>query len=961
MNKVEQWKAEKHGFDVWPDVQAHAQAATPMAEIAEADLERMKWYGIFYRKRVEDGRYMVRIRIPGCELTSKQARGVAAIGRIGYSIIDVTTRGNLQVQGLHVSDLTEVISLLEEVGLTSKQTGHDNVRNVMTHPWAGLDPAELIDVRPLCRRLTDVFLDDRLLANLPRKFNVAVDGRPVPALHCWTQDTSFVAGRRSDGTVAFHWLLGGTQGQNPHLASKLPVWVTEAQACDVLCSALHVFREDGSRERRDKARLRYLIEQIGEEEFLARVETRLGYRLERTDAELPGIEEHEDFIGWFRQKQEGLWALGVSIPLGRLTHEQMDGLAALAEKLGDDTLRTAYDQGLVIPNIASAGRAMAIRALNRAGLEHEADSITRNIIACTGRQFCNIAVSETKGHAFALMDTLRAKGVKLGGIKINMSGCPSSCAQTYTGDIGLKGVRVRRRAASRDAFDVYLGGGVGRQVELGRLYRKGVDLDQLPELIRELVRTFDESHSTGQSFSQFWRERLAEGHEPSALAAEEFCPPIWQCEACNHKHTGEDPPIFCPKCAALRRNFVRLGDDEAAPETDQTDPSTNGLPTLTERADGYREVATMASLQRDGRRAIQVDGRELALFLVGSEVRCTDGLCPHEGGPMAQGDVVDGVVTCPWHGWAFHCETGRAADGNGCSLRTYPVKIEEGRVLVAAGSRSNGTSGAPALGDDEYAVALRVVEVIHETPDVKTIKLDNSSRQVPVHQSGQHTKVCVPAPSGPTWRSFTISSPPTRPDVLELTVKRNPTGIVSNFIHALSAGAELKIKGPHGKFVFDPERHKEPLVLAVAGSGVTPAMSILRTILDLQLELPVTLLYGSRTRQDVIFADELDALRLRLATFRLVLTLSLPDARWNGSAGRVSPALLQRHVPEPASARYFLCGPGNFTDTLCRWLREHGVAADRIHSEQFGKPRQISSPESINAWPAGVEPAPVAG
>src|SRR6516165_9561390 len=132
MNKVEAWKAEKHGFDVWPDVEAHARAATPMSEIADPDLERMKWYGIFYRKRVEDGRYMIRIRIPGCELTAEQARAVAAIGRLGYSIINVTTRGNLEVQGLHIANLTEVLDGWEAVGLASKRTGHDNVRNVMT-------------------------------------------------------------------------------------------------------------------------------------------------------------------------------------------------------------------------------------------------------------------------------------------------------------------------------------------------------------------------------------------------------------------------------------------------------------------------------------------------------------------------------------------------------------------------------------------------------------------------------------------------------------------------------------------------------------------------------------------------------------------------------------------------------------------------------------------------------------
>lgn len=923
MNKVEAWKAEKHGFEVWPDIESHARAQTPMSEIPDPDLERMKWYGIFYRKRVEDGRYMVRIRVPGCELAAAQARTVAAIARDGYSIIDVTTRGNLQVQGLHISDLPEMIGRLDSCGLTSKQTGHDNVRNVMTHPWAGLDPAELADVRDLCRRLTDVFLDDRVLSNLPRKFNVAVDGRPVPALHCWTQDTSFVAARRDDDSVAFHWLLAGTQGQNPRLAWKVPVWVREDQACDVLLQSLHVFREHGSREKRDKARLRYLIERIGVEEFLRLVEQRLGYRLDPCEAAIPEIDEQEDFIGWFRQKQEGFWALGVSIPLGRLTHEQLDGLADLAERHGDGTMRTAYDQGIVVPNIAAKDRAGAVRVLNRVGLDHEADSIERNIIACTGRQFCNIAVSETKGHAFGLMDALRARGVRLAGIKINMSGCPSSCAQTYTGDIGLKGVRVRREAGTCDAFDVLVGGGVQGKVELGRLYRKGVDLVQLPEVIAGLVRTYDREHQPGMTFSAFWRERLGDSHQPSPLAPDEHRPDLWVCESCSHEHRGDDPPVFCPRCAGLRRNFVRLDAQAAAPEESEAAPPPAPR--------GYREVCTLDELRRDGRRSARIDGRELAVFLVGEDVRCLDGLCPHEGGPMAEGDVVNGVVTCPWHGWAFRCDTGRSDDGNGCELRTYPVKVEDGRVFIAW---TPATEAAPR---EEAGQTLRVLAVVEETPDTRTIRLDNSARIVETHRPGQHLKVGVPGAKGPTWRSFTISSPPTRPDVLELTVKRNPRGIVSPAIHALQPGAELIVQGPTGRFLFDPEAHKEPLVLAAAGSGITPAMSILRTIHDLQLDVPVTLLYGNRTREDIIFARELDALRLRLARFRLVLTLSRPDPEWTGSVGRVTPALLARHIPEPVVGRYFLCGPGDFVETLSGWLGENGVPADRIHSERFGK------------------------
>ncbi len=226
--------------------------------------------------------------------------------------------------------------------------------------------------------------------------------------------------------------------------------------------------------------------------------------------------------------------------------------------------------------------------------------------------------------------------------------------------------------------------------------------------------------------------------------------------------------------------------------------------------------------------------------------------------------------------------------------------------------------------------------MVQETADTRTIRLDNSAGGLTVHRPGQHLQVRAAGPTGPIWRSFTISSPPTRPDVIEVTVKRNPAGIASPAIHALGLGDELIVRGPRGRFVFDPEAHKEPLVLAAAGSGITPAMSILRTIHDLQLEIPVTLLYGCRTIDEVIFGRELDAMRLRLARFRLVLTLSRPGADWSGSVGRVTPALLARHVPEPAAARHFLCGPGDFVETLSAWLRQNGVTAESIHSERFG-------------------------
>jgi ferredoxin-NADP reductase len=239
--------------------------------------------------------------------------------------------------------------------------------------------------------------------------------------------------------------------------------------------------------------------------------------------------------------------------------------------------------------------------------------------------------------------------------------------------------------------------------------------------------------------------------------------------------------------------------------------------------------------------------------------------------------------------------------------------------------------------NDDDAVELRVIGVVDETHDTRTIRLDNSEGRISPHRAGQHIKVRVDAPDGPAWRSFTLSSPPTRPGVLEITVKRKGNGDVSNAIHNLRPGDRLLLKGPSGRFVFDPETHREPLVLAVAGSGVTPALAILRTIHDLGLDTRVTLLYGCRTRDDVIFSRELEALRQAAPGVAVVISLTQPDSEWSGPTGRIGPELVARHVEDPASARFYVCGPGSLPEDLSTWLLEQGVPAERIHLELYGK------------------------
>ena len=449
VNPAEVWKSKQHSFDVWPDVLRHAEARTPMGEIDTPDLERMKWYGFFYRKRDAPGRYMNRIRITAGELTSDQAREIAAIAyEHGHGIVDVTTRANLQVQGLGIERLPEIAERLAAVGLTSKQTGHDNVRNVFAHPFSGLLADELIDTRRLCRDVTALFVDSREYSDLPRKFNICLNGTAEHSVHFWTQDLSFLA-CRVGREVLFQVLVAGTQGQNPHLAWHLPVLVHPEQVVAVTAALLDLFRAEGSREKRHQARLRYLVERIGIDAVKAWVDERVPLR-PWPDLPAPApAARADDLVGWFPQVQSGLWTMGLCVPLGRLSWRQLEALAVLAKRWGDGQLRTTHEQGIAVIDIPGGFRDAAATDAAAVGLSMHADTLARNTVACTGTQFCNIAVTETKGAMFRLMETLRQRALALHGIRIHMSGCPSSCAQHFTADIGLKGVRVRGLPSAR--------------------------------------------------------------------------------------------------------------------------------------------------------------------------------------------------------------------------------------------------------------------------------------------------------------------------------------------------------------------------------------------------------------------------------------------------------------------------------------------------------------------------------
>lgn len=690
-NPVEAWKAQKHGLDVWPDVLRYAEANTPMKAIDTPDLERMKWYGFFYRKRDAPGRYMNRIRITANEMTAEQAREIAYIAyEYGHGIVDVTTRANVQVQGLEIKDVPRVADRLAAVGLTSQQTGHDNIRNVFGHPLSGLMPDELIDTRQLCRDVTALFVGSREYSDLPRKFNICLNGTEHHSVHFWTQDISYLA-CRADDQVLFHVLIGGTQGPNPHLAWHLPVRVRPDQVVAVTRASLDLFRTHGSREKRNEARLRYLLQRIGIDGVLDYLRAQLPFELRPSISEPLPATQYDDLVGWFRQRDPGLWTMALCVPLGRLSWKQLEALAVLSKKWGDGQLRTTHEQGIAVINIPTGFRDAAATDAAAAGLSVQADTLARNTVACTGSQFCNIAVTETKGHMFQLIDKLRQRALALHGIRLHMSGCPSSCAGHFIADIGLKGVRVRRLLGTREGFDVFVGGGIAGQVHLGIPYKLGVDVEQLPVLIEEVTTEYYLQHRPGQTFSAYWRERLREA-KASTVDEDEYKSAVWICERCEYRHVGEDPPVFCPGCAGLRRLFARV-DPEAtgAPEADLSEP------TVPKRDDGFVFAVKADALAEGQGRTVEIAGREYALFRIDGKVYALDSACPHEGGPLGQGEVQHGVVTCPWHGWRFNACTGCSIEPVGNDVTRHETLVESGNIFIKLQTAPDTSTVAPQV------------------------------------------------------------------------------------------------------------------------------------------------------------------------------------------------------------------------------------------------------------------------
>lgn len=491
MNKIEQLKAEKDGLDIVKEIPDFAQRG--WEAISEADLERLKWSGLFFRKH-SPGFFMMRVRITNGIADVTQLRALADIAtEFGRGRLDITTRQQVQLRWLRIEDIPTILGRLTKVGLTGLQTGMDNIRNVVGCPVAGLTPTELFDASPVARQFTAMFVGDKAFTNLPRKFNVTITGCRENCTHTETQDLALVPATKAcaGGELrGFNVLVGGKLGSGGYrIASPLDVFVRPEEAAALCRAIVLVFRDHGPREARNRARLAFLLEQWGIDKFRSEVERTLGRSLPTAGTDMRS-DRSTDHVGVFRQRGQGRNYVGLSVPVGRLTSAQLFEICALAERYGQGEVRLTPGQNLIIPHVPDhmLGDMTAEPLLQE--LRYDPSAIMRGLVSCTGIEFCNLAVIETKQRA---LDIARALERKLGAVRpITMawSGCPAGCGNHLVADIGLLGTKTRVDGRAVEAVTIFVGGKTGKRARLAEKIMEDVPCDRLPAVLEDLVQYY---------------------------------------------------------------------------------------------------------------------------------------------------------------------------------------------------------------------------------------------------------------------------------------------------------------------------------------------------------------------------------------------------------------------------------------------------------------------------------------
>jgi sulfite reductase (ferredoxin) len=453
--------------------------------------------------------FMVRIRVPNGILTAAQTRVIATLAaRYGRGLADLTVRENVQLHWVELAALPEVFRALRAAGIPPLGACGDVVRNITGCPLAGVEGDELVDASPLVRAANAALAGREAFYNLPRKFKATITGCAVWCSYPEINDVGLTAVRAPDGTLGYSLRVGGGLSTEPHLARRLPVFVRPDEVVDVVRAVAEIFRDAAElRRNRAKARLKYLFLEHGwtTARFQEELERRLGRALAPPAPETAPDDVYRDHVGIHAQRQPGLAYAGFAVLSGRTSAAALAGIADLAERHGDGTVRVTAMQNLVVTGIPASRAAAVAREAEAAGLALDASPFWRGAIACTGTEFCKLALSETKAFTADLVRTLeRRLPAFAGALRISTTGCPNACGQHWIADIGLQGGRTKIGDRQVDAYDVLLGGGLGARAGFARRVGFRAPASEVADALERLLRAYLQRRLAGEGVPAFF-------------------------------------------------------------------------------------------------------------------------------------------------------------------------------------------------------------------------------------------------------------------------------------------------------------------------------------------------------------------------------------------------------------------------------------------------------------------------
>ena len=538
--RTERLKKAKNPWEAFDEARRFAREGRASVAPEWASLY-FKWWGVYTQgdgvgatggkggEGLASEYFMMRVGIPNGILTSHQARTIGQLARkYARNLADITTRQNIQLHWLTIESLPEVVDALDAIGLSPKGACGDVVRNVTGCPLAGLAADELIDASPIAQGIAKLLIANPDFVNLPRKFKISATGCPDWCNYPEVNDVALTAVER-EGEVGFSLRVGGGLSKEPHLAERLDVFIQPEQALPVVKAVVEIFRDQqGLRESRDRARLKYLFLRQGwtPESFLHELQNRLDFAL------LPGVEDNvpsgslRDHAGIHPQKQPGLAYVGASVLRGRMTGEQLEAAAELAERFGSGNLRTTITQNLILVDVPYNKTAELARELGQIGLHVDGTVFWRGAVACTGTEFCKLAITETKAFTRWVVEEMEERLPEFDQeLRLHVTGCSNGCGQHWIADIGMEGKKIKYEGEMTDAYYFCLGGAVGQHAGIARPVGYRCPAPLVPEAIERLLREYLDSRLRNENlrawFARHSNEELRTFLAGQVLAAVE--------------------------------------------------------------------------------------------------------------------------------------------------------------------------------------------------------------------------------------------------------------------------------------------------------------------------------------------------------------------------------------------------------------------------------------------------------